>query len=147
MSNITVEVILPVGVEEAWEELRHIDRHVNWMLDAKSITFDNDQREGVGTSFLCVTQVGPFVTKDKMTVTAWQPPLVMGVRHSGLITGSGAFRLEESNGRTHMTWSEKLNFPWWLFGSLGSFVAKPILSFVWKKNLGKLQRILASKRD
>ena len=82
---------MPVNATVLWEELRHIDRHVQWMADAESIEFEGDQREGVGTSFRCRTKIGPFVTVDRMTITSWVERREMGVTHRGLVTGVGIF--------------------------------------------------------
>jgi hypothetical protein len=94
-----------------WEELRRIDRHVLWMADAETITFAGTQREGEGTSFLCVTKVGPLRLRDRMTISAWEPERAMGVVHEGLVTGSGVMTLGERDGATELSWREELAFP------------------------------------
>lgn len=121
-----------------WDELRHIDRHVEWMLDAVSITFATDQREGVGTSFRCRTKIGPLVTNDEMTITEWVDGSVMRVRHEGVITGEGQFTLHDVDGGTTIRWTEQLVFPWWALGPIGAFVASPILRAMWRGNLKRL---------
>lgn len=140
MARVTVSAFYPVSPGELWEELRHIDRHVTWMNDAVSITFLSDQREGVGTSFRCRTKVGPFVTEDVMTIDRWEEGEAMGVTHRGLVAGEGVFRLTAEANGTRMTWSEKLLFPWFALGPIGSTVASPILRALWKKNLENLRR-------
>jgi carbon monoxide dehydrogenase subunit G len=140
MATLTLSTELPAPVAVVWEELRHIDRHVHWMADAESITFTTEQHEGVGTQFRCRTKVGPLVTTDVMTITAWEPERTMGVRHSGLITGEGAFHLVAKGDATDMTWAETLIFPWWAGGPLGALVATPILRAIWRRNLRRLQQ-------
>ena len=140
MATLTLSTELPAPVAVVWEELRHIDRHVHWMADAESITFTTEQHEGVGTQFRCRTKVGPFVTTDVMTITAWEPERTVGVRHSGLITGEGAFHLVAKGDATDMTWAETLIFPWWAGGPLGALVATPILRAIWRRNLRRLQQ-------
>jgi len=130
---------IPLPVAAVWEELRHIDRHVGWMNDAVSLTFVTDQTEGVGTSFRCLTKVGPFVTTDVMTITVWEPERAMGVAHQGLITGEGLFTLAPSEGGARMTWKETLHFPWWAGGPLGAAVASPVLRLIWRTNLRNLR--------
>jgi len=135
MSGIHISTEISAPPEKVWQELRDISRHVNWMNDAESITFTTDQREDVGTSFVCRTKVGPFVTNDVMTITSWRENVEMGVTHTGLITGSGRFRLKSSAVGTVLEWSEDLTFPWWALGPLGALAARPILVLIWKKNL------------
>ena len=120
--------------------LRHIERHVHWMHDAVAINFSGDQREGVGTQFLCTTKVGPFVTRDTMVITQWTENEVMGVEHRGLIRGVGTLRLEPRGATTVLTWRETLRFPWWMTGALGAFIASPVLRALWRSNLRTLAR-------
>ena len=63
MTTIRVRAHYPETPAVIWRELRAIERHVTWMADARSLTFETDQREGVGTAFRVRTKVGPFVTR------------------------------------------------------------------------------------
>jgi len=142
MSSIQVTCVVPHAPTVVWEELRHIDRHVQWMSDAVRIDFVTEQREGVGTSFDCVTKVGPFVLLDKMTVTSWVENAAMGVEHRGLVRGRGSFTLSSRGTATLVSWREELFFPWWMGGSIGAFAAAPVLSWLWHKNLRNFAKTL-----
>ena len=135
VTSIRVERALTQSPHVVWEELRHIERHVRWMHDAVSIAFDSDQREGVGTSFRCITKVGPITLLDAMTITTWVEKAAMGVEHHGVVAGRGVFTLSPRGTGTLLTWREDLFFPWWLGGPLGALVASPILRAIWRKNL------------
>ena len=135
MSAISLSISLPRTSAVVWEELRHIERHVEWMNDAVSITFLSEQRSGVGTSFSCLTKVGPFTTRDVMRVTRWEEGRVMGVAHGGLISGEGVFLLHANEHSTVMTWQEHLHFPWWVGGRLSAAIIAPVLRIIWRKNL------------
>lgn len=141
MATIQITQAFSVTPDVLWQELRQINRHVLWMHDAVAITFNDDQREGVGTQFLCTTKVGPFVTQDKMVITQWVDEEVMGVEHRGLIRGSGTFELAANATGSELSWREKLDFPWWLGGPLGSYVASPVLRRIWRGNLRTLASI------
>ena len=78
-----------------------IERHVDWMADAESITFTSTTQRGVGTRFDCLTRVGPFRTTDRMTVTEWEPGRAMGIEHRGVVTGRGRFTLAPPAARPH----------------------------------------------
>ncbi len=126
-----------------WTELSTIERHVIWMKDAVRITFETDQRQGVGTTFRCLTRVGPFRTNDRMEITDWIEGRQITVHHSGLITGAGRFSLRGELGQfCVLRWEERLEFPWWLGGSLVAAVAKPILKSIWTRNLDRLAELI-----
>jgi carbon monoxide dehydrogenase subunit G len=144
MPDITVEVTVPHPASDVWAQLRQIERHVEWMSDAESITFHGDQREGIGTSFDCRTKIGPLVTTDVMTITRWDDEVAMGVTHRGIFTGRGEFVLNGDGVSTRITWHEGLTFPWWCGGVVGATLARPILRAIWKKNLARLRVLLDS---
>ena len=65
-----------------------------------------------------------------MEITEWVPGSAMGVRHSGIVTGTGVFTLEPLAGgtRTRFTWAESLDFPWYFGGRLGASRRRPAAS-------------------
>jgi Polyketide cyclase / dehydrase and lipid transport len=123
-----------------WADVKRIDRHVEWMRDARSIVFRSRRRTGVGTEFECVTGVGPLVTTDVLVVTEWRPRRAMGISHRGAVRGNGRFTLRrQRGGRTRFCWRERLRFPWWMGGPVGEVLAWPLLRQVWSGNLRRLK--------
>jgi len=146
MSTIAVRIVIDRSPTDVWEYVKDISSHVEWMVDAVEISFLSDQQSGVGTSFECATQVGPFKTIDVMTVTSWLPETEMGVRHQGAVTGEGVFRLNPIGpSKTEFSWQETLVFPWWMGAGLGSAVARPVLTAVWRRNLKALKQRVESR--
>lgn len=147
MAGVHVIVEIDADVSQVWDEVERIEDHVHWMADAVAIRFDSDQRRGVGSTFVCDTKIGPIRLADRMAVTEWQPREVIGVRHDGLVTGSGRFTLTpiDLGRRTRFAWSEELTFPWWLGGRPGAAIAAPlVLRPLWQRNLRTLQRRIES---
>ncbi|MEX2626904.1 MAG: SRPBCC family protein [Ilumatobacteraceae bacterium] len=145
MTQIRVAVELDVPPARVWEIVEPIERHVDWMADAVEIRFRGDQTRGVGTAFDCDTRVGPIRLTDVMTITEWEPGHAMGVRHEGIVTGSGVFTLEplDLGRRTRFTWSEELRFPWYLGGRLGEAVGgRLVMRAIWRRNLAALRRLV-----
>lgn len=139
--------MIDAPVDVVWEELADLGSHSEWMQDAVSIEFTSERTTGVGTTFDCETRIGPFKLMDRMEVTSWRPRKEIGVRHVGLVTGTGVFTLHphrqrrrgrRANAATRVTWTERLYFPWWMGGPIGAFVARPVLRHVWKGNLSNL---------
>lgn len=140
-----MSIELDAPVERVWQIVEPVERHVDWMHDAVAIRFEDEQTRGVGTRFLCDTKVGPIRLVDRMEITEWRPNEAMGVRHVGLVTGTGVFTLTpiDLGRRTRFTWSEELVFPWWLGGPLGALIGgKVVLGAIWRRNLRALDRIV-----
>jgi uncharacterized protein YndB with AHSA1/START domain len=148
MPRLRVATTLDATPEEVWEDICDIASHVEWMHDAAAITFTSDREEGVGTTFDCDTRVGPFRLTDHMEITSWAPGREMGVRHVGLVTGTGVFTLtpvrsgrgRRARVRTKFVWTERLRFPWYFGGPLGALAARPVLGAIWRRNLKNLAR-------
>lgn len=136
--TIRVAVDLSAPPEVVWADLRRIDRHTEWMRDARRIRFTSPAHEGVGTSFDCDTKVGPFRLTDAMVVTRWDEARAMGIRHVGVVTGEGEFTLAPHASGTRFCWTERLRFPWWLGGPIGARLARPVLRRIWHRNLAAL---------
>jgi hypothetical protein len=112
MPDIKIEICIRAPLSVVWETVADVRTHTEWMADAESITLTSDCSSGVGTTFDCVTRIGPFRTVDRMEITEWVEERTMGVAHRGLISGSGRFTLREvSPSETTFSWEEFLTFP------------------------------------
>lgn len=155
MSDVTVSITLNASPADVWAAIEPIEQHVDWMADAESIVFDTDQTRGVGTTFRCLTKIGPIRLTDRMEITEWVPVTSdegtgrMGVRHRGAVTGTGVFTIEpHDSGGTRFTWSENLTFRWYLGGRLGAVVgARLVLGPLWRHNLARLRSLIDAPAD
>lgn len=145
MGGIRVSIDLDATPATVWSVVEPVERHVDWMADAVAIRFETEQTRGVGTRFLCDTKVGPISLTDEMEITRWEPERAMGVRHTGIVTGSGVFTLEpiDLGRRTRFTWTEDLRFPWYLGGRLGELVGgQLVMKAIWRRNLKRLRALV-----
>ena len=140
MARITQSVDIAAPVDVVWKEAADLASHVEWMADAERIDFQTEQRSGTGTVMEVETVVGPLRTTDVMEVIDWEEQRSIGVKHAGLVTGSGHFRLSAIAGGTRFTWTEELTFPAHLGGPVTAFFAKPVLGLIWRRNLNGLKR-------
>lgn len=145
MSRIAVSIEIDAPVERVWAIVEPVERHIDWMHDAVAIRFQTEQTRGVGTKFLCDTKVGPIKLVDQMEITEWEPNHRMGVRHTGMVTGTGTFVLTpiDMDRRTRFGWTEDLHFPWWLGGVLGENIGgKGVMKIIWRRNLRGLKQLV-----
>ena len=142
--SIRVSIDIEAPVQKVWDIVEPVERHVDWMADAVAIRFQTEQTRGTGTTFFCDTKVGPITLVDVMTITAWEPGKVMGVKHTGVVTGTGEFTLEAiDEANTRFTWTESLTFPWWLGGPLGALIGgQVVMKAIWRRNLRKLKKLV-----
>ena len=148
MSRIAVSVEIDAPTERVWEVVEPVERHVDWMHDAVAIRFQTEQTRGVGTTFFCDTKVGPIKLVDVMEITEWEPGRTMGVRHTGLVTGTGSFTLTpiDLDRRTRFAWTEELTFPWWLGGRLGELIGgNVVMKAIWRRNLKGLKALVETR--
>jgi hypothetical protein len=146
MAGIRVGITIDRPPSQVWKVVEDVGGHVNWMHDAVAIRFTSAKRRGVGTTFDCDTKLGPFSLTDRMQITEWRPRRAMGVKHVGVVTGSGRFTLRRlPGGRTRFTWREKLRFPWWMGGPFGAAVGGEALRLVWKRNLSELKTLVEAR--
>ena len=145
MGRIRVSTEIDAAPSRVWRVVEPIERHVDWMTAARSITFEGEQHRGTGTRFVCETKIGPITLHDRMEITDWVPERRMGVRHSGVVTGTGEFELTaiDLDRRTRFTWTEELHFPWYLGGRLGERLGgQAVLAWIWRRNLRTLAQLV-----
>lgn len=99
-------------IEKVWAALGDWESQGSWMLQTK-VEVTSDIREGVGTSIAAFTGIGKFGVMDHMVVTAWQPPHICDVLHTGkIIKGTGRFELTSIDAHnTRFDWSEEILAP------------------------------------
>ncbi len=139
---VRVSITIHAPPAAVWESVSDLASHTAWMTDAESITFRTDQRRGVGTVMEVFTKIGPLHTTDVMEVTEWRPGAAIGVRHAGVVSGSGRFDLEAVGDGTRFSWHEQLRFPWFFGGPVGAWAARPLFRWIWRRNLGRLKALV-----
>ena len=149
MGRISVSEEIDAAPAQVWKVIEPIEHHVDWMVDARAIRFETEQHRGTGNRFVCDTVVGPITLHDAMEITTWVPDERMGVRHSGVVTGTGEFMLTpiDLGRRTRFTWTEELHFPWYLGGRVGERLGGQwVLARIWRRNLRSLARLVETTR-
>jgi carbon monoxide dehydrogenase subunit G len=157
---VEVTVRLEVSVEAAasrqvvWDVLTDWERQSEWMVDAKSVEVLTPERDGLGVTIRCPTDLLGVTVEDVMRVTAWSEPDLLEVTHLGrIITGSGAFALVAlAPDRTRIDWWEEVDPPLGVVGEWGATtLVRPILRRIFTRSLAGLaalaEREAADARD
>ena len=139
---IEVTVFIAAPRARVWAELADFASHPQWMDDAATVRFLTDRTTGLGTVIEAATRVGPLRAADVMEVVRWEVEQTIVVEHVGAVKGFGRFDIGPSGDGTEMRWVEDLRFPWWMGGSVGLAVARPILRRIWRGSLVRLKERL-----
>ncbi len=145
--EIQVSIDLPASPKDVWGYLRDVTKHSEWMMDALRVEVTSEISEGPGVTFVCLTAVGPFRLRDHMEVVEWDPEKLMGVKHSGMVTGTGKFTLSPISGGTRFSWDELVDLPWHFAGKFGEKFAKPLLTTIWRRNLRSLRKRILERQE
>ena len=144
MTKIEVSRLVGVTHDRVWGALSDLGGHTEWMKDAERIEFTSDRTTGIGTTMNIETRVGPLRTIDVVTVTGWAEGESIEIAHRGLVTGAGGLSAAPVAEGTVVTWVEDLTFPWWLGGPITAWLARPILTRVFRGNLERLEELLSA---
>lgn len=142
MATAVSSIYIDAPLRVVWDAVADLGSHAEWMADAESVTVEGDA--GPGARMSVETRIGPVRTIDLLQVTEWEEQRLLGVRHVGLVTGAGRFELTPMEGRTRLRWSEELSFPLRAGGVVTAVVARPVLGWVWRRNLRTLAASLES---
>jgi uncharacterized protein YndB with AHSA1/START domain len=144
MARLDLRIFIRATPERVWAVLADLPGQERWMVDLRSLVITSEQQTGAGTELDVTSELfGQPVVKDRMTITAWEPPHRFDVRHSGSFTGTGSFLLEPVRDGTVFTWIEDFQPP---LGRLGEFGFKmlvgPHLRGVFRRSMDNLRRLV-----
>lgn len=138
---IDTSIQVQASIEDVWALLADLPRQPEWMRDALEVRVEGDGEIGVGTTMQVPTQILFLRTTDRMEITRFDPPRVWTVRHTGLVTGEGEFRLHERDGGTLVEWHETLAAPLGWLGRLGMTLFRPVLRWQFASDLERFRQI------
>ncbi len=145
MTRIELSVLIDAPPAKVWASVSDLASHADWMRDAIELRFVGDATTGTGVVMECDTRIGPLTLTDLLVVTEWDVGQAIAIRHEGAVSGTGRFSIQSTEGgRTRFHWAEELCFPWWMGGPAGAALARPVLAWTWRRNLGALRSQIES---
>jgi hypothetical protein len=141
-NHIAISLVIKAPIEKVWAALADWESQGDWMLQT-TVDVTSEIREGVGTTIAAFTGIGKFGVMDHMVVTAWQPPHICDVVHTGkIIKGTGRFQLSVIDAdTTRFDWSEEILTPRAIF-----LLIAPGLYAGVRISLAKLSRHLRDRK-
>lgn len=128
--------------ERVWGVLTDWERQAEWMPDVAWIRVAGKER-GLGARLEARTKVvGLPLTTDILTVTAWEPPLRLGVEHAGVVGGWGVWVLEPVAAGTRFAWTESLQLPGGRLGDAAFRIYEPIQRWMLRRSIENLRRLV-----
>ncbi|MGW1342400.1 hypothetical protein ACWCOV_15240 [Kribbella sp. NPDC002412] len=90
-------MVLPLGVEAAWDVVVDWERQSRWMVLTRVWGTENGG-VGVGGGVAARTSVGGLGFTDDMVITHWDPPRECTVKHLGtVVRGTGTFAIRPAS--------------------------------------------------
>lgn len=128
---IEMEITIDAPPEAVWEHLVDWENLGRWMTEASDFRVLSSQREGIGVVAEATIRIGFIRTTDRIRVTRWDPPRLLGLEHLGWVKGEGVMRPVPLDSRTLLRWREALIGPpigpKGVLGALGIRLWKPMM--------------------
>lgn len=143
MAHVKAAVDIAAPAQAVFDAVTDWPIHGKWML-ATSVATGADGGRGEGASFIARSGYGPLALVDPMTITAWDPPYRVAVRHDGnIVRGTGLFEvIALGDDRSRFVWSEELDIPLGVVGAIGFAIIKPLFVGLVVVSLGRLRRLV-----
>lgn len=149
MAKLDLRIFIRATPQRVWDILSDLEGQQRWMVDLRSLEITTEQETGVGAEMHVTSELfGRPVIKDKMVITAWDPPHRYDVKHVGSFTGTGSFILEPVRGGTVFTWIEEFNPPLGFVGETGFSVAVgPHLRKVFRRSMDNVRALAEGQNE
>lgn len=143
---IRTVVTIDAPIEDVWAILADIERQPEWMHDLKEVRLTTPPPIGAGTRGVGRVRAFGISVTDPVVVTAFEPPTHFGIRHDGMVSGTGDIRLESNAGAvTVVTWDETLHTR--LLPHLGSRVLATVFRPIFVADLHRLALLVEASGE
>jgi hypothetical protein len=146
--RVSVDGVLPAGIDAAWAHLVRWERQAVWMADADEVRVLGRQREGVGVRIAVRTRVlGVPAFTEVLEVVRWEPPRMLLIAHLRFVHGVGEWRLDPiDDERTRFVWTEDVRLPVPVLGDLALRGYAVVMRRLMRRAIGGLAREFVAER-
>lgn len=119
-AHVSLDVLVNAPAESVFDAFTQWSRQGEWMMGTRVEIRRGDGRSQ-DSEIAAWFGLGPLGFWDTMTITRWEPPYRVDVRHSGsVVRGTGTMQVFAlPDGRSRFVWSEGLELPLGAFGRAG----------------------------
>ena len=137
---------MPGPPDVVWALLTDWERQGDWMLEASDFVVTSPHREGIGVQAEATIKIAGIRTRDKVTVTGWEPHRRLAIAHEGWVSGQGEIHLTPlGTDRTHLFWREELEPPVGLLGAVGLTGFKPLMKRIFARDVRVLATLVRAR--
>lgn len=142
--HLAREVIIEAPPEVVFAAVTDWPAQGRWVIGTR--VSSDGPADGVGGRFVAFTGVGPLGFRDPMEITAWDPPRLVAIRHTGrVVRGTGAFEAQVlADGRSRFVWREDIDVPLGALGCAAFALARPLLAAMLGRSLLTLAELVES---
>jgi hypothetical protein len=135
---------MPGSAEVVWRLITDWEHQDDWMLEASDFVVTGTQREGVGVEAEATVSIGGVRTRDRVRVSAWDPPRRLEIEHGGWVQGVGEIRLTPlGDGACRLDWREELRAPsLGPVGTVGLMAFRPLMRRIFRRDLRVLRGLV-----
>ncbi len=150
---ISTMVVIDAPIERVWAVVADIEGQPRWMHELKSVQLLTPPPVGVGTRGVGTVRIMGISVTDPVSITGFEPPTRLSIRHEGTFTGGGTITLARegdaatdpahaSPARTIVRWDERVVPP--LLPHSGSLLQRPIMRSIFQGDLDRLRDLIES---
>ena len=142
-----METFINAPPEIIWDYLVDWEGLDRWMKEASNFKVNTPHREGLGVVAEATIRIGFMKTTDRIQVTRWGPPHLLGLEHLGWVKGEGIMELHPGSldgSATRLRWKETLIPTWGAVGALGIRLWKPLMRRIFVRDLRLLKTLVES---
>jgi carbon monoxide dehydrogenase subunit G len=142
--RFSASVRVDAPAERVWDLLEDWDRSSEWMIGT-TVEVLGERGQGVGARTHAVTTLAGLKLIDIMTVTRWEPPSLVEVRHERWpLQGTAWFRVQADGAGARVDWVEDINVPFGLLGRIVARIARGPVQWGLRASLKRLTRLVES---
>ncbi|TAK68594.1 MAG: SRPBCC family protein [Actinomycetota bacterium] len=145
MTELRVDLAVRAPQHVVFDALTQWPSQGAWMV-ATTVELISGDGRGPGSVLRAVTGRGPLRVVDTMTVSAWEPPDRVEVRHTGrVVRGLGIFEVQAmAADRSRLVWTERLDVPLGWLGRCCWLLLRPLVAAGIRRSLRTFAELVAA---